>query len=226
MNKNKSSRFNLMTTIVTISGLFAIGGCSTFGPPIKSTHGGAPGQLRPLHIRGGATVFGSGSIDLGIPLTKEIVLEVGNDFRLHEDSEGWAIGSVGLKYRAFGKPEERWFALDVELGVGGGVGGSDSHEDSENKDNFYWAHNFAGGGYFGVGLGFHLKDWFALFWRGRGQVVWSEQIPVTLWGSTIAGAEITYRIFSIYLAGGIAGYHNTTDAQGGGIAEVGVTFRF
>ncbi len=223
-------------------GLSGILGCApTFAPPMRSTHYGAPGRLAPGdgEVAVSGSVYQNGAITGGIPLSRNLRLEIGSDAGF--GSGRWTLGVAGLRWtlpigsqastgdEPSASYQRKGPYLDVEGGFGLGVGGELSDE-GEGLHALSEVGNpwdrFAGGIYAGAGLGYWVVDWFALFGRVRLQIAAASQIPETLWGSSAFGIEFRYSAVSLYLATGVGGYSNRKDQEFGVLGEGGLSISF
>ena len=180
-------------------------GCTTFAPPLRSTHYGAPGRVDQGDIElGGATGAPGfaplyGGPRLGYGLRDWVSIEAGGDFA----RDGWALGYGGARLTLNPDRERKIHgAADLELGLGLGVGG-----ETEAGDGRSWSERLAFGGYLGAGGGVHIA-WFSLFGRGRVQSTAADGIPWTFWWSAVGGLQFALgRYVDLYGAVGAAGFH-------------------
>lgn len=225
--RRRNQQRTLTPRVAIVIALAAMFGCSpTMAPPVYSTHNGTPTRVRghAIGIGGAGNLWGSGGGRVGVPVSPSTDMEVGGDFRL-VDAEQWAMANAGLRY-AFLCGEPIGFAIDLELGAGIGRGGIDRRSTgTDASEPSPWHGRLAYGGYFGIGVGYHFLRWLSLFVRGRAQLTEADEIPATLWGSAIAGPQISFGAAALYVAVGIAGYRNSVDDQLGYLPEVGLTLR-
>lgn len=183
----------------------ALTSACVMGPPIRTGHYGAPGRMEAgmVEANAGATWSGleiSGGPMLGYGITDAVAVEAGAE----AGSSERAIGYAGVRYTPL-RPEGRDFAftLDLESGVGAGVGGSDFNCDPQVDETCVsgWQRT-AGGGYLGIGIGGKIK-WFSPWLRVRTQASVAEGIPIT--SLTTAGVGVQFsiaRLAHIYLGTG------------------------
>lgn len=139
----------------------------------------------------GGPMIGYGIIDA---LAVEAGAEAGSSER--------AIGYAGVRYTPL-RPEGRDFAfvLDLEGGVGAGVGGSDDCDPIVETCMSSWRRP-AGGGYLGVGIGGKIK-WFSPWLRVRSQASLAEDVPLTSLTTLGGGVQFSIaRLAHIYLGTG------------------------
>jgi hypothetical protein len=212
------------------------GACSSFAPPIRSTHHGTAGRLSAgeVELSGAGNYFGSGGPTLSYGATPELALEAGSDLRLVDDTR-WALGFAGVRTTLNGRVADSRGdlaagpAADAALGFGLGVGGqrnpdADFGDDADTRDSFERA---AGGGYLQLGGAWHLTERAAMFSRASVQATTAQGIPTTAWWSFVLGPELTYDVVSVYACTGIAGYADEAGhAEGWYPIEVGGALRF
>ena len=221
-------------------------------PPIRSISPGAPDLMKKgaIQVGGGPQLFVggqqtvSGGAGVAYGLTDRLQLEVGGDFNLFTlDDEGnsatdlrWAMGYAGARLQPWSSEHgTRREVLDLEFGLGGGVGGvqdcnSDGIDcDRLTQDNLDWYKRGAFGGYAGAGLGYWF-DRLGLYVRGRTALVKAENIPVTFHYAEINGVawKIPFSKVDLQLhAGvGVSGFVNDIDASLGLSVESGLTLTF
>jgi hypothetical protein len=203
-------------------------GCTTaYSPPIRSSHGGAPGRIAPGEWQLGGSVSSelTGGPTLSVPVADAPVhAEAGSELRLvDEDSYNWALGFGGIRYTKSWRDVEpsgrqgQGVALDMELGAGVGAGGTDTRD----EHNAEWEERLAGGGYSGVGFGGFVVDWFALWLRTRLQVSAADAAPTTAWLTGLAGAEFDLWPVALYGGVGAWGYGNDVQTIGPGLLGEG-----
>jgi hypothetical protein len=211
-------------------------GCNpVYAPPVRSTHDGAAGRVgrNELEIGGSVNpVYSVGGAWVGVPtLDTDLRLEAGADI----GPKKWMMGWLGGRYTFADRNEEDHVdasgpALDLEGGVGAGVGGRNSDEDdpdTPDDEEIDWSDRLAGGGYWGLGAAYQVKGVFAPWIRARMQVTGADDIPATLWGSALIGVEAGYRVVHVFAGTGIVGYANQLDdAWGWSYFEGGLAFHF
>ena len=165
---------------------FGLAGCVSYAPVIRSDHYGAPGRMEADRVElGGGGVLGpelGGGAYVGFGLDDEVTLEGGGEYGGGPRAMGW----LGLRYspeRAVGR--SRGLLLDLEGGLGAGVGGSECDDDgcSEAAADLRRA---AGGGYLGAGIGYRIA-WFSPWLRTRTQLSVAASVPATSYTSLLAG---------------------------------------
>jgi len=230
--------------VASVMVLSSICACSpVYSPPIRSTHYGAPGRLDPGdgEVAAAGSMYGNGTLTGGIPVSKNLRLEVGADGGMNTGK--WILGVAGLRWTVpignrqapevaiADTPYKRkgWF-MDVEGGFGLGVGGELYEDDGEpshldTEIGTPWD-RFAGGVYTGLGFGFWAKDWLSLFGRARFQVTAAQGLPDTVWYSSVLGVEFRPSPVSIYLGTGLGGYVNSKDQDSNVLAEAGLSVSF
>jgi hypothetical protein len=98
-------------------------------------------------------------------------------------------------------------ALDGEIGVGVGVGGSpDCVARQDGCSERRWNDRLALGGYLGGGAAYHFA-FFALYARGRAQPTIAEGLPGTLWGQAHGGVQFRLgKSVDLFSSAGVAGF--------------------
>lgn len=198
--------------------LLVLGGCNlAFTPPIRGLHAGMPGRLAAgqLEVGGEAGGYQLGSSTalaptLGGPhlsygLTDRLAIEAGANLDVLVLSYfGWATGWAGVRLTQRTRLSQRaWLIGDVELGGGGGVGGSAGGTPSGQL--------LAAGLYEGVGLGVQWRG-LGVYLRGRLDASGGDQAPTTLWPSALLGGEVRpVSWLAIGAGGGCAAYWNKHD---------------
>ena len=141
---------------------------------------------------------------IALSLSDLVQLEAGSNL-----SPSWALGFAGLRLTLKRALEGKGTAADLEFGVGAGVGGELYDSESEGE-SVRWSELFACGGYVGAGIGNHLNENGGLFVRGRLQVSKAELIPTTVWGSVLAGVQMTaHDLVNIHIGVGLGGCGNS-----------------
>jgi hypothetical protein len=143
---------------------------------------------------------------------------------------------VGFRFNPWQYQKESVrLVLDLELGTGGGAGGSlncdseNSHMNCENvqTDHLNWSDRTAYGAYVGAGLGLWFNDFFSVFARGRFEVSKATNIPVTYFGGGLGGIAFkVHDMWTFHLGGGLYQYHNEVDSDVVGTAEAGMSVKF
>ncbi len=226
-------------------------GCTpTYSPPLRTIHTTAPGRTEPQQIEAG--IGGNGYPALG--MTWDPMVSIGLKEWLVLDVSGTignipngAMVSAGPRFQLLDiyRSGFRW-ALDYEVGGGGGVGGQiygggdcKAKTDEDSSHGFdppdcipgYQQGSdgqFAGGVYTGIGIGFRYK-WFGIFTRARYQFSKARSIPYTHWISVVGGTEfvIAERFFITLVTGGVGDYTQDFGGSfGGPIAELGFSILF
>jgi hypothetical protein len=224
-----------MRALIVLVSMFLAGCGASFAPPIRSVHGGAPGRLgaNDLDIGGGATFVtakgspgaATGGLYLAYAVKEGVQLEAGTDHSLAV----WSLGYMGARFTPWRQRQGAVRgALDLETGAGLGAGGKRCvPRESDGQcvgDGLSWTARLAGGGYLGMGIGMHAGS-FALFARARGQATSALGVPLTIWGSGVAGAEVSLApTVRFWASGGMGGYWNRLDAQRAPILELGLSF--
>lgn len=201
-----------MRRIRRLASLLALSAC-TFGPAVRSPGYGTPGRLREgqLEVGGGVAVpGGAGGPGAGGPYLAYAVrdwanVEVGADFLYRT----WALGYLGGRFTYAPKRDRKFHgALDGELGVGVGAGGSlwcPGDPGRADCDGRRWYDRFAVGAYTGGGAGYHLS-FFSVFARGRVQTTVADGLPPTTYGVVQGGIQFRIaRHVDLHGSGGIFG---------------------
>ena len=204
----------------------------TFAPPVRSVHDGAPGRL--TNNQGDVTVAltteATGGASLSLPVAPNTHIEVSGDV-----SPYWTMAGMGLRFTH--PTMGNGFVRDLELGLGGGVGGTLCGNHAQQPltlncdgsgatwDGRSAAQRAATGAYLGGGIG---RRWgiFTLFGRARVQGSVATDLPVTFWWSTLGGGELRLGPINVYLALGLAGYYDRMDNAAGALAEGGLAIPF
>lgn len=200
----------------------ALPACTSFGPAVRSPGYGAPGRLRQgqLELGGGVAVPGGYGPGAGGPYLAYAVrdwanVEIGADFNYRT----WALGYLGGRFtHAPNRDKKLHYALDGELGVGMGAGGS-LHCGGPNAplydcDGRRWTDRFAVGAYAGGGAGYHFS-WFALFARGRVQATLADGLPGTVYTALHGGMQFRIaRRVDLHASGGIFNLHPGAFSRG------------
>lgn len=209
---------------------FVFCGCNaSYAPPIRSTHYGLPGRLSSgqgeLSVAA-AIPHTHGSASLSIPVAENVRVESTYDL-----SDTWHVGSAGLRGTV---PLNRRWSLDLEGGVGAGIGGERCGNRGESghtceagvSDGLSVSDRFAYGAYVGAGVG--VRPWHALgfFARGRAQVSAATNVPVTAWGSGVLGLELATGPLRTHLSGGVGVYTNSAETETGALIELGLSVPF
>jgi len=145
------------------------------------------------------------------------------------------MGYLGTRFSAYQLLHKERLAnplLDIEGGLGAGVGGEINYEQEEDAtDGRRWWKRAAIGGYFGVGggveLNFHRDFKFSLYLRSRVQLSRAINIPLTVWYTVGAGFEFTIlRYVKIYNGHYFGMYDDVMDREVGYVTDVGLKFVF
>jgi hypothetical protein len=214
---------------LTITALL-LGGCAAYSPPVRSLGYGAPGRLRQgdLEVGGGfaaAPVPAAGGGWIGYGVRDWAAVEVGAD-----GSSGWGMGFLGGRFTHAPRRERKLHgALDGELGVGLGAGGTPEYcePDRTDCDRRRWHRRIAAGGYLGGGAGYHFS-FFSLYARGRAQPTIADGLPLTLWCQAQGGFQFRIaRTVDLFSSAGIAGFVSARrDAPAGFVWDLGVSVHF
>lgn len=190
-------------------GTVLLAGCAAYSPPVRSLGYGAPGRLRQgdLEIGGGfaaapAPAAGGGWLAYGV--RDWVSIEAGAD----GSRGGWGMGFLGGRFTHAPRRERKLHgALDGEIGVGIGAGGShDCPLDDTSCDRRAWHRRIAAGGYLGGGAGYHFS-FFALYARARAQPTVADGLPFTLWGQAQGGMQFRIaKTVDLFGSAGIAGF--------------------
>lgn len=192
---------------------------------------GAPGRVHEgdIELGGAATgvmvsappAYGGPALSIGV--TERVAIEGGADFGTGQ----WAMGWLGT--RVTGRRSSRGSLTlvgDVELGAGGGAGGSQCDQGRYDRcDRINWYDRLAGGAYAGFGGALRWRI-PAVYTRLRAQVTGAQGVPTTAWTSWSSGVELRFvdRV-SLWTGVGLADYHNRDDHLWGGIYELGLAVR-
>lgn len=220
-------RAGLVIVLLALVGLVDAACYPVYAPPARTDMAGAPARLAvdqgdihgsasiPTPMGGsGDAVAGGGGI--AIPLGRAYHLEGGFDL-----GGEWAMGHLGLRQSyGFEPPDTSGTVMDVEGGIGLGVGGIEWAHDPECCDGSVqvgppWRERIAGGGYFGGGVGHRIKDIITPFTRVRFQLTGAQETPMTFWWDVVGGIEAHPRPwgFSIFFAASLSGYANEEDGS-------------
>lgn len=222
------------TTLAVALALSA--GCDPYyAPPLRAVQYGAPARLEQGRVEVGVSAGGLAVPDvisphLGVGLRDWVAIEAGGNFTADFGRQAWALGFVGPRFSYAPHRERRFhFISDLELGVGGGVGGVRHGNEPQSRecpacDGLTSYDRVAGGGYAGVGLGAQIA-WFSLFARGRIEATTATNVPATAWPSASVGMELNVRKrAALTVAGGYIGYFNAHDFANAWFYQLGVTF--
>lgn len=180
-----------MRTLALATALATTTACVSVAPPVRSTHYGAPGRMQSGMIEAGTEavygpyMLGAGPM-FGYGATDDITVEAGGEVgRLR------AMGWGGVRWTPL-RPEGRDYSLtlDIEGGLGAGVGGRRCNEDGVCESTYEDFRRPAGGGYFGVGLGGKIK-FFSPWLRLRTQATAAEGVPITSISTAMAGLQFS-----------------------------------
>lgn len=218
-------------TAWVLAGAFACAGCTaTYAPPLRSTHGGAPGRVSEgdVAISGGAsgwrypTVAGGPAISYGV--RDWVAVEGGGNVSLGRWGMGWAGLRLTHAPRRYAK---NYLAIDGEASGGAGWGGSlcGNGEADGCADGLRAGQRVAGGGLLGGGVAGHFS-FFSVYARARGQLTAATAVPMTMWGSWGGGMQFRIaRTVDLYAQAGMFGYRNERDHFRGMLTEAGVAIR-
>lgn len=159
----------------------------------------------------------------GIKVTDWLGIEMGMDASSISPAR-WTMGWTGLRFTGREGPG----ALDLEIGLGGGAGGSycEDSEECGEEPVVPWYRRAAFGGYLGYGLGVH-KRWFSLFVRSRWQLSRARNVPTTLWATVIGGLQVTlFRFLHVHFGAGYGGYWNDMDTKQFPLLDMGISISF
>jgi len=210
-------------------------GCApTYAPPVRPTHGGAPGSVAPSEseLRAEVGVPAGGAGNLLLPLGPKVHLELGAD-----GSEEWVMGRSGLRLTGLEESIGSMRLLaDISVGAGIGRGGvlcgnlaeGDDNCDgtTEEADGLAWHQRLAGGGWLGGGLALHPAEWIVPYVRASMRLTGATGVPATFWLSGMGGVEFRLGAASLHLGIGWWGYANENDANDGVLLELGLGVRF
>lgn len=213
----------------------SLGACTSFSPPLQSTHHGAPERLREgdLELQGAVSGFASdggsapeyGQGRVGYGVRDWVAVEGGGTFA----RDLWAMAYAGPRVTLSpNRDEPIHAAADVELGLGLGAGGAIAAppEGEQPSDPRPWNQRLAFGAYTGLGAGLHIH-WFSVFARVRLQGSRADGLPASFWSSGVGGMQFRIKhTVDLFMA---AGYFNlaTRDyAQYAGLYEFGVAVHF
>src|SRR6185312_11108517 len=215
--------------VVSASCLMAIvlSGCSpTYAPLVRAAQYGAPARLTEGQVEVGGSVGGFGLPNVVVPhlavgLRDWVSLEGGANFNIGGNRDSWALGFLGSRFSLAPHREQRvHFIGDLELGLGGGIGGARAGNEMASKDcmscdGLVATDRTAWGGYGGVGAGVQIA-WFSLYARTRVEASTATNVPATLWPSASLGLEFNIvKKVALTLAGGYLGYTNSADTEHG-----------
>jgi hypothetical protein len=200
--------------------------CVSVGPPIRTSHYGAPGRMDAGMVEASGNVtwadieLAAGPM-LGYGITEKVAVEGGAEIA----PDVRAMGYAGVRYTPLHpQGRSRAFVLDVESGMGAGAGGVRC----DNTGCESTAQNFrrpAGGGYVGIGIGGKIK-WFSPYLRLRTQASLAEGIPITSLSTATAGVQFSIRsLVHFYLGTGVYLLANqNTTFWGWGYVDGGLSF--
>jgi hypothetical protein len=203
-----------------------------YAPPVRAVHSGAPGRIHEGEVEIGGTMAGvttpfAGSVHVAYGVHDWVSLEGGGTFIGTPSAPLSAMGWVGPRFTLPRRTQGPSLLLDLELGIGAGVGGERCSRDGGcASDHLGWSDRVALGGYEGGAVGFGYR-WFSLYLRGRMEQSVATNIPVTFWPSGLLGVGFDLgRHVSLDAGGGFMGYFNGQDAIAGPIWQTSLTFRF
>jgi hypothetical protein len=224
----------MRTPVLALAFLPLAAGCNpTYAPPIRAVQYGAPARLEQGRVEFGGTLGGVivpnvAGPHVAVGVSDLVALEAGGNFLYDE----WAMGFVGARFSFAGDRRRRGYLIaDLELGVGGGVGGSLEGNQAPDSgcatcDGRSTFDRVAYGGYQGAGLGARIR-WLSIYGRVRVEETTATNVPLTLWPSASVGMEFrpSDRV-ALNLAAGVMGYSNSRDSAVGWFYQVGVTLFF
>jgi hypothetical protein len=175
-----------------------------------------------------------GGPHLAVGVRDWVSLEAGSNLSFAGGETNWAMAWFGPRFTwAPHRDEPNFFAADLELGAGFGLGGSLRGNESPGAacdftcpDGRHWSDRVAGGAYQGFGLGGHFH-WFALYLRIRVEEAATTHVPTTFWPSAMLGMEFSLgRRAAFSLGGGFLGYFNNYENQPGWFYQLALTVFF
>jgi hypothetical protein len=176
-------------------------GCVSVAPPVRTGAYGAPGRMQAGVVEVGTEAsYGPDSAGggpmIGYGINDEITVEGGGDV-FGNRMMGW----LGTRWTPL-RPEGRNFALllDIEGGLGAGVGGRRCDEDGDCESTFEDFRRPAGGGYLGLGVGGKL-EFFALWLRLRTQATAASGVPITSITTGLLGFQFSIASLAHIYAG-------------------------
>jgi len=218
----------LLVPLAMLGGL----GCSpTYSPLVRAVSYGAPGRIQEGQIELTAGIAGrdipeAGGPELAVAVKDWLSVEAGGNI----DKDEWAMGFGGLRF-TYAPAESRRnpirFAMDLEFGLGGGIGGHrcgnkeagdtscDDAPEGFAADGKKWSDRLSWGAYEGVGVGGHFY-WYSLYLRARMQHSVATNVPWTHWPSATLGMDFNI-LDRVYLSGGFGWmmYFNDVDNESG-----------
>jgi hypothetical protein len=191
-----------LAIVAVLASLLALSGCVSVAPPVRTGAYGAPGRMQAGMVEAGADAsYGPDSVgggpQLGYGINDAITVEGGGEVFGNR-----AMGRLGTRWTPL-RPDGRDVALvlDVEGGLGAGVGGRRCNDDEEDCESTY--EDFrrpAGGGYLGLGIGGKIK-FFSPWLRLRTQATAAEGVPITSITTGLLGLQFSIASLAHIYAG-------------------------
>jgi hypothetical protein len=183
-----------LASTLTMAAVLALSGCVSVAPPVRSVPYGAPGRMQAGMVESateaayGPDAAGGGSM-IGYGINDDITVEGGGELFGNR-----AMGWLGTRWTPL-RPEGRDFAfvLDVEGGLGAGVGGQRCEDDADGnpcESTFEDFRRPAGGGYFGLGIGGKIR-FFSPWLRLRTQATAATGVPITSITTGLLGLQFS-----------------------------------
>lgn len=186
--------------------LVVIPACFSYAPPVRLAHMGAPGRIGAGSFDIAAAVTSStGAQALAYGISDHLAVEGG----VESDFSRTVMGSAGLRFTPLGvsgasAPSSRFaqdsppaprrrkhaFVLDVEGGIGAGVGGHYCDAEGKCSSAAQDLRRAAGGGYLGLGVGAKLS-FFSPYLRVRQQLTGAQGVPMTSYTSLMPGVQFS-----------------------------------
>ena len=216
--------------------LLLASGCNPiYAPPLRGYQYGAPGRMKEGDVELSGTVGGVllptvGGPRVGVAIRDWVSLGAGGNFALAQFVDNWAMGYLGPRF-TYSSPRKEMagFAFDVELGVGGGVGGrceSRCGPGGTDYDGLAWSERLAMGAYQGIGIG-GRHEFMAYYLRARVDEVTATNVPTTYWPSVGGGLEFDIdHKGAVNVGGGYLGYYNRHEHNDGWFYQLGGTIYF
>lgn len=196
-----ASRFAVVSAIALIVVAATMSGCVSVAPPVRTGAYGAPGRMQAGMVEAAAEAsYGRDSVGggpmLGYGINDAITVEGGGEVFGNR-----AMGWLGTRWTPL-RPEGRDFALvlDVEGGLGAGVGGRRCNDDDECESTYDDFRRPAGGGYLGLGVGGKIK-FFSPWLRLRTQATAAAGVPITSITTGLLGVQFSIASLAHIYAG-------------------------